>query len=300
MAQLPNFLIIGAAKAGTTSLCHYLSQHPDVYISAEKEPRFFCPEFYTEDTSGPLRSNARMEVFSLEEYSGLFEAADSQKAIGEATTEYLYYPQTAQRIRDRLPNTKLIAILRNPVERAFSAYCYQLRDGCETQSFEQAIDQAAKREADHWRPGWLYPQSGYYYAQLKRYYDIFPAEQIQIHLFSDFKQNPTAVCQRIFDFLSVDSTFAVEDLTAQNVSKVPKNQLVSKLIKQGKAAKSIATGLLPEAITQPILEKVKGYLYDPKPTVAPELKQQLISLYKEDILALQKLIDRDLSEWLRL
>ena len=226
MSRLPNFIIIGAAKAGTTSLCHYLTQHPRVYISEEKEPRFFSPEFYTRDTNGFLRSDARKEIFSLGEYQNLFESVTSEKAIGEATTEYLYYPKTPQRIKDRIPAAKLIAILRNPIERAFSAYCYQLRDGCETLSFEDAIAQSSIRAASNWRPGWLYTQSGYYQEQLKRYYDLFPKEQIQIHLFSDFMRDPNAVCQQIFDFLEVESSFEVPDLSAKNVSMIPKNQFV--------------------------------------------------------------------------
>jgi len=298
MAQLPNFLIIGAAKAGTTSLCHYLSQHPDVYISEKKEPRFFSPEFYSQDTNGLRRKNFREKVFSLEEYLRLFEGVQAEKAVGEASTEYLYYPRTPQRIKDSIPGAKLIAILRNPVERAFSAYCYQLRDGCETLSFEQAITQSTTRADEHWRPGWLYPQSSYYYQQLKRYYDLFPAEQIQIHLFSDLKQNPNAVCQKTFDFLGVDPTFFVQDFTAQNISKVPKNQLVGKLIKKGKTVKSIATNILPATVLEPVMQVVKDHLYDSKPKLANDMKQALSEQYKEDVLALEQLINRDLSAWL--
>ncbi|MEM8501872.1 MAG: sulfotransferase [Cyanobacteria bacterium P01_D01_bin.1] len=298
MLNLPNFLIIGAAKAGTTSLCHYLTQHPEIYISEEKEPRFFSPEFYTKDTNGLLRNNARKEAFSLEEYQNLFESVTIERAIGEATTEYLYYPKTPQRIRDRIPNARLIAILRNPVERAFSAYCYQLRDGCETVSFEEAIVQSPIRASSNWRPGWLYTQSGYYYEQLKRYYDLFPKEQIQIHLFSDFMQAPNAVCQKIFEFLEVKSSFEVPDLSAKNVSMVPKNQFVGDLIKKGKEIKEIVTDVLPEAIIEPVVQEIKSYLYEPKPELSDDVRQVLIELYKEDVIALESLINRDLSAWL--
>ena len=118
---LPNFIVIGAAKCGTTSLVHYLAQHPQVFMSAEKEPRFFAPEFFTKYISGPIRKGTIRNEMEVKEYEGLFDDVTTEKAIGEASTEYIFFPETPKRIKKLLPDVKLIAILRNPSDRAFSA-----------------------------------------------------------------------------------------------------------------------------------------------------------------------------------
>ena len=155
---MPNFLIVGAAKAGTSSLYYYLDQHPQVFMSSIKEPRFFAPELYTDYIKDPYRSGAkehRSTPMSLEEYQSLFDAVTDEVAIGEASTEYLYVPKTPERIKQLIPDVRLIMVLRDPAERAFSAFCYQVRDGCEKLTFEQALaaEETRMDEKKRW-PGW--------------------------------------------------------------------------------------------------------------------------------------------------
>jgi len=298
MSLLPNFLIIGAAKAGTTSLCHYLSQHPEIYISPEKEPRFFSPEFYTRDNSGLIRSQIRQKPMSLEEYYQLFKDVKNEVAIGEASTEYLYYPETAQRIKNLIPKVKLIAILRDPVERAFSAYCYQLRDGCETLSFERAIEEETSRLQQNWRPGWLYIRGGYYYSQLKPYFNLFSQEQMRIYLFSDFQQNPSEICQDIFDFLNVEPNFIIKDLSVKNISEVPKSKAIANFLRQKTLPKSLTKRFLPNLIYTNTSKKVKSILFKPKVPLDKKLRKKLSLLFEKEVLSLEKEINRDLSKWL--
>ncbi len=294
---LPNFLIIGAAKAGTTSLCYYLNQHPEVYISPEKEPRFFTPEFYTTYCNGPLRDKARRTTMSLGEYYSLFSGVTNEIAIGEASTEYIYFPETAKRIKQMLPNIKLIAILRDPAERAFSAFCYQLRDGCELGSFEQALHDEKRRLLEHWRPGWLYQKVGFYYEQLKPYFDLFDKDQIRVYLYEDLDVAPIATLRDIFRFLGVDEDF-VPDLSRKNVSRIPRNQLLNLLIKRNSPFKSLLTSLTPKLVRQKLSKQIKTYNLEAKPTLSPEVRKELVFLYQDDILRCQDLLERDLSTWL--
>ena len=208
---LPNFLIIGAAKAGTTSLYSYLKQHPQIYMSAVKEPRFFAPEIYT-DYNNVARSGVKEVPFTLEEYEQLFADVTTEIAIGEASTEYLYFPDVAARIKERIPEVKLIAILRNPVERAFSAFCYQLRDDYEPLTFEAALEVESERIKQGYRQGWHYQKVGFYYEQVKRYLDTFEPEKIKIYLHEELIGNSIGVTQDIYSFLGVDTNF-VPNLT---------------------------------------------------------------------------------------
>lgn len=293
----PNFIIIGAAKAGTTSICHYLNQHPQVYISPVKEPRFFAPEFYTTQANGLLRDGARTSVMSLAEYEQLFAGVNHEVAIGEASTEYLYFPETPKRIVELIPDTKIIAILRNPVERAFSAFCYQVRDECENLTFAAALEQESKRIKEGWRPGWLYQASGFYYRQLKRYFAIFEPQQIKIYLYDQLKVNSLKVTQDMFRFLGVDDSF-VPHLTKQNISQMPKNKWLNSLIRRQNLLKSTTQKIIPATVQKAIAAKIKQYNLADKPVMTQQTKERLIKLYRNDINNLEQLIQRDLSHWL--
>ena len=127
---MPNFLLIGAAKAGTSSLYGYLKQHPQIYMSPIKEPRFFALEGETLNFNGPTRGINQTSINTLEAYSQLFQKVTTEKAIGEASTIYLSSPKAPERIKHYLPDVKLIAILRDPSERAFSSYMHLVSKTC--------------------------------------------------------------------------------------------------------------------------------------------------------------------------
>lgn len=294
---MPNFLILGAAKAGTTSVFHYLNQHPEIYMSPVKEPRFFAPEFYQTYCHGLLRSNARKTNFTLAEYQSLFAGVSDEVAIGEASTEYLYFSETPKRIKQTIPNAKLIAILRNPIERAYSAFSYQVRDGCETLSFERALQNEAKRIENKWRPGWHYKECGFYYTQLKRYFDVFESEQIRVYLYENLKIDPLSFVRDIYRFLEVDPSF-VPILSRKNTSYIPKNKYINSLIVKDSLFKSTVKNILPSNITQAIAKKVKIINISSETKLNSKVRQQLLQAYKKDILELENLLQKDLSLWL--
>lgn len=161
---LPNFLIIGPGRTGTTSLYYYLKQHPEIYMSPIKETNFFA---YEQGKPGRSQISKRYNIFpikNIEAYSALFKAVTKEKAIGEASPRYFFTPQAAERIKLILPEVKLIAILRDPVERAFSSYLRRNRDGFETRTFPQAIQDDKQntsndylfRQAPYWRTGFYH------------------------------------------------------------------------------------------------------------------------------------------------
>src|SRR4051812_10132551 len=205
---LPNFIIIGAAKAGTTSLYHYLRQHPDVFMSAVKEPRYYWQEGVAE---------GRLEIFGREAYERLFSDVTSQRAVGEATTHYLNSPTAAERIAADLPDVKLIVSLRNPADRAYSSYLGRLQGGEERRGVDEAM-----------QPGSYYVESSRYYASLSRYFERFDRSRIKVLLFDDLVASPRAVMRDVYEFLGVDSTFEVDVAISHNRAAIPRSAIANR------------------------------------------------------------------------
>ncbi|PSF37808.1 sulfotransferase [Aphanothece hegewaldii CCALA 016] len=301
--MLPNFLIIGATKSGTTSLYHYLKQHPQIYMSPIKEPRFFASPTENNSVNAPeipwLKNNLNEWIQDLTSYQALFQNVKDEVAIGEASVMYLFSFFAPTRIKHHIPNVKLIAILRHPVERAYSNFLHAIRDGQETiQCFKLALDAEPERIQAGESPLFFYQYKGFYYRYLKKYFQLFDREQIQIHLYEDFQNHPQKTLSSIFQFLDVDSNFVPDTSTKYQVTGFPKNTSVQKLIRLSKPIRQAIRPLLPE--------KLRDYLYFSiqnnnleKPQMSPEIRLQLIETYREDILSLQDLIQRDLSHWLK-
>ena len=179
---MPNFIIIGSGKCGTTSLYHYLNQHPDIFMSPMKETNFFSFEEKQLDFRGigdyELTSSS---VTKLKDYEDLFKSVTNEHAIGEASPVYIYDENTPTRIKNYIPNAKIIAILRDPSDRAFSNYMSRFAKGFEPiTDFSTALAMEDKRKKDNWSFMFHYRSQGFYYSMLKRYYDLFDADQIKI------------------------------------------------------------------------------------------------------------------------
>jgi hypothetical protein len=293
---MPNFLIIGAEKAGTSSLHYYLGQHPQIFMCPVKEPRFFFPEFYTTYCKGP-RKGDRNSAITLQAYKDLFVNVSSEIAIGESSPQYLYAPKAPEKIKYYIPEVKMIVILRNPVERAFSAFCYQVRDGYENLSFEQALQEEPNRIRYQWRPIWYYQKLGFYHSQLSRYFKLFAKDQIRIYLYEDFDTNSNLIVSDIFKFLEVDYDFC-PTLTRKNVSYIPKSRSIYSLFNKDNPIKSAFKPLLSSKFRKQLKIYLEKFNHEPKPSLLPETRKKLNMLFRQDILQLQDLIRIDLSRWL--
>ena len=294
---MPNFLIIGAAKAGTTSLEYYLDQHPQIHMSLVKEPKFFALEGQKLDFQNPDQGINHFSVTSLEKYRALFQDVSDEIAIGEASPLYLYSPEAPNRIKHYIPHAKLIAILRNPTERAYSSYMHLVREGYETLSFEEGLREEKRRIQAKWAHLWHYERGGYYYSQLQRYFDTFDRNQIRVYLYENLNDDSIAVVQDIFRFLGVDDSFA-PDLTRMNVSGIPKSRLLYNFFARKNLVRTILTTLLPMQFRKSISQHIKKWNLTANPSISVETKKKLIEVYREDVLRLQELIQRDLSKWL--
>lgn len=301
--KLPNFLVIGAGKAGTTSLYFYLAQHPEVFMSALKEVNFFAVEGQQLRFNGPRDDREAKYCFSvtsLESYSRLFAEATNQKAIGEISPYYLYSAQAPERINFHIPNVKLIAILRNPVDRAYSNFLHLQRDGREPlKSFAEAIKAEENRVRQNWSPSWYYQGSGFYSHLLSRYYQKFDKQQIKIWLYEDYVSQTVKTTQEIFEFIGVDPSFKPDASERYNVSGIPKYQFVHDLISRKNLIKTLAKPVLPKSIVKTLTAIRDNNLEKPE-KLNPDLRQKLVNAYSEDINKLQDLLQRDLSSWTKI
>lgn len=285
---LPNFMIIGVAKAGTTSLHRYLDQHPQVFMCPVKETNFFaCEDARAGTWTGEvdLPNPARFRVKTLEAYEALFAGVSDEIAIGEASPRYFGCHTTPQRIRECIPDVKLVASLRNPADRAFSGFLMRVRKGCA----EMKIRERLTPESHHVR-------EGFYYSRLKRYFDIFPKDQIKICLFEEFKEDPAKIVVDLFDFLGVDTNFVPDTSIKHNPAGIPKIRLLNRLFFDPTLIRT-AKLVLPESV-QGMAKRVQQQNLNTPPKIPADLRAKLLDLYREDILKLEGLLDRDLSIWL--
>lgn len=301
--KLPNFLIIGAGKSGTTSAYHYLGQHPDVFMSPVKEPKFFALEDHPLDFRGPGDGRLkRGTVTKFEEYAALFEGVTSESAVGEASTAYLAAENAPERIAERLTGVRIVCLLRHPVDRAYSAYLYMRRDGwepCET--FESALDKEQERIEQHWYPRWHYASRGFYYRDLCRYYATFPKERIGVFLYEDFASAPVGTIQRMYRFLGVDDRFVPDVRTHHNVSGESRSMWLQRFLANPHPLKDAVKRALPKSLHDRfghrLISKTQRRNVR-RPPIPAAVRRRLLAAYRPDIVQLQDLIGRDLGHWL--
>ncbi len=288
---LPNFFIVGAAKSGTTSLYHYLSQHPNVYMPSLKEPHWFS-------RVTPNPEQLVHAVTSEEEYLKLFERYRGQSAVGEASPSYLWDTGAPHRIKAAVPHAKIVAILRHPVERAYSHYTMDVRDGTQNLHFMEALQQDYHAKFNGWGVSHLYVELGFYTEQLQRYLEVFESSQVKVFLYDDLTKDPESVLVSLLNFLDLDSSYAVSIDTGQRYKEhlSPRNQLAASMLKSS-LVKALGAALLPPP-TKSWARRNLLLKRGEKTPMTSEARRFLMELYRPDIEKLQGLIDRNLRHWL--
>ncbi len=307
--KFPNFFIVGAARCGTTSLYNYLKQHPQIYMSPIKEPHFFSTDFEIEKmdpvylknkiidfekyfSKKPLEERHIAHIKEERYYYKLFEDVKNEIAVGEASTGYLYSKVAAKNIRDKIPNAKIIIILRNPIERAYSHYLMDLNKGIISGEFLKEVIRDYEKPIKGWGITHLYIDLGLYYEQVKRYLDIFPVEQVKIILFEDLKNNFQKVFSEICNFLEV-KVINLDTHKKYNVSIFPKYPKLNKILKRFYLA-----GIFSKILPYSFKVQVKNVLYNRKiSSLKINEKKFLLDIFYEDIKKLEDLIQKDLSNW---
>lgn len=296
MNKLPNFLIIGAAKCGTTSLYNYLGQHPEVFLSPLKETNFFVQKGKKIDFKGP-KDNLynHLTITDIGDYNNQFSDVFDEKAIGEICPSYLYREDAPKNIKEHIPKVKIIAILREPVARAFSAWVHLTRNGEEYLSFDDALLNEPRRIKANWREIWHYQEMSKYYEQLKRYYDSFPKENIKVFIYEEFKDNPLKTYSEICSFIDVDTSFIPETGIKHNTGKIPKNAYLHKVYFIIVFFKNILTFLISDNYLSTLKRCYNRLFFYEKPKLSDADILKYKRIFEKDIKMLEQLIDIDLS-----
>jgi hypothetical protein len=297
---LPNFLVVGAAKSGTTAIYHYLRQHPEIFMPRIKEPQYFINHEYN--------LNYRGGINNYEAYLDLFKEADGKKAIGEASTPYLFWEESPKLIKNTLGMVRIIIILRNPAVRAFSLYVWMAREGFEdAKTFDEALERESKRCHDinfwyynpEYAPDYFYFLTGKYYEQVKRYLDLFGREFVRVYLYEDFAKDPLGICSDIFDFLGVDRTFQ-PSTGIHNPGWLPRSIPLQFWLRT-KAFQSFWLRAAPGRYRYRLWKMLFGFnlKVGRTPIRDENITKMLTEKYYNDIKELENLLKRDLSLWYR-
>lgn len=288
--RLPNFFILGAAKCGTTSLYHYLKQHPEIYLPRDKEPHFFDNDTFW---------NEGLETY-LDRH---FQGAERYPVRGEATPAYFHQyekviPRMKQVYRDMIP--KFILIFRDPVDRAWSHYLHMKRNGLEKEDFGRALKLEEKRLQENPHQWWGYFRDGLYARQLEPWLNAFPRSQFKFILTEDLKQHPTIVCKEIFTFLGVTSTYTINTEFVANRASRPRSELLTLFLYHPFWLKKLVKPLLPPYARKRIREAIQHINVTPlkeKPKLGSELEWLIREKYMPEIERLEHLTGLNLSKW---
>lgn len=301
----PDFMLIGAGKSGTTALQNYMQQHPQIFIPRHKDPSYLAligekPPQPGDDPEG--LNYHPYAIYDSEEYLALFEPAEAGQLAGDISTMYMFHSKAAENILQYCPEAKIMAILRHPADRLYSRYLHLARDG---RHHETPLETIFDRSSIWWRRNDLIHE-GLFYQHLKRYYDRFDASQLKIFLYDDLQADEEGLTREIWRFLGIDEDFVPDAGIRFNQSGIVKNAWKDYLIGHPsilrRSLEAIAPGLVQRMRDHAGLQRIVSRLRSKnleRPDFDPVVRKRITKeIYREDILHLQKLINRDLSHWL--
>ena len=299
--KLPNFLIVGAAKCGTSSLHNYLNQHPDIFMPTftpeglkVKEPRFLIKD--------KVQKRLPKGIWNYQDYKSLFDDVTNQKAIGESTVLYLYYYQEAiKNIKKYLgDNVKIIIMLRNPIDRAYSAYLFASRTSQENQNFKDALVNSRIRfnKDDTISPMILYKELGLYFDMVKSYMRSF--SNVHVVIYDDFIKQTNIEVQRVFDFLNVNNYQINTNKIINAGGKKWDSGIMKNLLMGDNFLKNGIKILFPQNLRTFFKQELTKLFTSKAKNMSDSIKKELLQYYTKDIQSLEKLINKDLSKWQRI
>jgi hypothetical protein len=295
--QLPNFLIIGAAKSGTTSLHDYLHQHPEIFLAPSKEPNYFALEGIPLPQPGPAVPEVLFEllyrhsVVTYDDYLAQFAAANGKRAIGEASVRYLYYEHCASRISAAMPDVKLIAILREPVSRLYSHYCMNVQYQLEPLSLRDAIAAEESRRAAQWGWDWHYVAVGRYAEQLKRYFAVFDRAQVKVFLYDELLQRPGETYQEVCRFLGIDDRFVPDMSDRGKVAARPRNRMLDRWLHWPNPVRARFQRQFPW-LASAVLPRLVQLNSGPVPPLDKASRNELAPLFRDEVKELEDVLGR--------
>jgi len=293
MKRKPNFLLISSGRSGTTSLFNYYSEHPEIYMAPNKEPYFLASIDFSIQKHVPNFFLKNLWTRYEDEYYSLFENVKNEKVIGEASVSYLYYfKDTISNIKKHLRDPKIIIIIRNPIDRAYSHYLHNVQIGIETETFEEALKLEKERIRNEWWWGFYYKAAGYYFEAISEYINSFSS--VKVFLFDDFIEDVPKTLKEMFQILDVNENFVPNIEKAYNKSIAFKygTNSIYKIIQSNRLFNS-----LYYLIPRPLTNCLKRFALKNSNKINTTLRKNLYNEYRSDIACLEKLLSSDLTRW---
>jgi hypothetical protein len=298
-STLPDFYVVGAGRAGTTSVSHYLAQHPGLFVPSSKSSSFF----YARDLTGsPLADeDASIPAWFVQDeadYLELYAPAPTGAICGDVSPVYLASTRVAGRIAAVRPDAKIIALMRNPVDRVYSRYVGRRRDGLDsTPTFEDLVEREIDTDLVREDAHATYLAGGMVSHYLRTYLDAFPRANILIHFYEDFARDTQGVMASISRFLGVDDEFQFDVQRIHNRSGGRiRNSTVGGLWSSSLPIRKALRPWLPQSLRDGMFRKITDKT--DKVPIRPETRRRLIEVYRDDVQTLERMTDRDLSAWL--
>lgn len=285
-----DFFIVGAPKSGTTSLYYYLNEHIDIEMSSQKEPDFFSDQ----SLQKKKLYYGKKRIDTIEKYHSLFQQKNTILR-GDASVSYLFYEDVPSKIIEYNPDAKIIIMLRNPIDRAFSHYLMDYALGLISDSFDSVI----RKKSRHKNTNLFYQQYirvGEYTNQVKRYIDIFNRKNIFFIDYEDFKNNTSDIVNSVFIFLGLNNDFEPDLKKKHNVYRAPKNMLIRHVYSYVFFRKMLAK-ILPKKM----IEIIRNFVFQngKKPKISDSTRDILKKHFKSDVQELSILLNKDFSKWIR-
>jgi hypothetical protein len=296
--NLPDFLVIGARKAGTTALWKALRQHPTIFMPDTKEPGFFAfgndtPAFHCPGSKDDLAAL----VCDEEKYKTLFSLCPEGHKAGEASPVYLEDPRAPFNAARYVPRARLVVMLRQPVERAFSNWVYYRHKGIEEHdNFESALQQEPLRLEQGWRSGWGYMKGGFYGRYLDRWLEAYPRESLLVLFYDDWVSQPQSVLDAVCRHIGVTECDSLL-VTKENQSLAPRSTLAQKMIMSDNPFRTFARRFLPVWMRDAIMWPMLKINLRPKPKLDPVIRRRLTERFEQDICRLEQITGRNLMAW---
>ena len=301
--KVPSFLVVGAPKAGTSSLYQYLRGHPDIYLPEQKELHYWSSEALSENTSGPGDQSALLDVVTTwHDYCQRYEAAALEKQLGDVSPSYLYfYNRVIAELKQKLPAVKIIIMLRDPIERAYSNYLHQQRLTYEPLSFTEALDCEVKRGDKGYSDFWRYTGHSHYFLACDAYARAFGLANVHFITFEELKDKPSDVMAKVFSFLGVDESYRPDNLdTVYNSGGRYKESLLMRLFLRPNRLKSyFYNSLSVEWILayRSLKLKFTAARSLPIPEISCEVRARLTAIFKDDVEALSSNYNVNVKLW---
>jgi hypothetical protein len=294
----PQFLIIGAARSGTTALYQYLAEHPGLFLIEPKEPHYFALAGTTPAFTGPgdRQTINRLAVTDRDAYLRLYRDARPDQVRGEASVSTMYHPEAITRVREMAPDARLVCMLRDPVDRAFSAYGFMRTRGWEPcATFEEALADEPRRIAEGWHHIWHYTAMSRYGEQLRHVLEVFPREQLLVLRHEDMTADTDAVLARVYAHLGVPPvprTVAPDP----HRSGEPRSRFLGRVVSTHHPLKKVLSPIVPTSLRRRLRRQIVARNIV-RTSYRPETRRALVETFGPDLDVLEQVTGLDVGPW---